>query len=249
MDCATLRWQVKLRALNMWERALAYTATDAVNGCWGLLDRVVAVTTGPSEAVSDACAHEPDDPHYWNSPCCNPRVTKQCCAVRNVTLQRVVAIRANTSELALHCQADPAGGAAHARAAALSAVAWRRRLVEVSGAQSCWKALGIAEQSHTETWRTLERCHADVMGRYDRELGMYIGVPCLADEDCFTECLKPSLRTLRIYVAISLKVKESRDVLGRCRVPTVSRHVFLLRCLAQRAGPEAPGQSRGLTRH
>lgn len=248
--CATLRWQLRLRAYNMMERALSYTAVDAVNGCWDFMVRVVNFTSQHVMVQTDACMYAREQPEYWRSPCCNAQLTRtQCCALRTRTAQHPVAHWVDTSQLAKHCLVDPTGSAMYAGAVMTAALAWRRRTSEGAGMPSCRRSLVTSEQAHVSAWRTLERCHADVMGRYDRSLRAFAGMPCLVDEDCFTRCEKPALRTLQTQVRLVESSLERGQVLGRCLVPKANRHRYIMQCIAQRSGHEVLllfGQELGL---
>ena len=37
------------------------------------------------------------------------------------------------------------------------------------------RALKCQEQANSAMWRALEQCHVDVMGRFDRETGLWPG--------------------------------------------------------------------------
>ncbi|CAJ1395466.1 unnamed protein product [Effrenium voratum] len=78
-------------------------------------------------------------------------------------------------------------------------------------------------------WRSIEQCHGDVMGRFDRDLGIYVGSPCLVDGDCFTQCRKPVLESLQVKVALNEGSRIKTLILGRCTVPSESRHLYIVR--------------------
>lgn len=45
MPCSVYRWQLRLRAHNMRERAVSYTASDEVNGCWSMMEHAFQFQT------------------------------------------------------------------------------------------------------------------------------------------------------------------------------------------------------------
>eukprot|EP00927_Polykrikos_kofoidii_P076401 TRINITY_DN7343_c0_g1_i1.p1 TRINITY_DN7343_c0_g1~~TRINITY_DN7343_c0_g1_i1.p1 ORF type:complete len:2259 (+),score=322.69 TRINITY_DN7343_c0_g1_i1:195-6779(+) len=143
--------------------------------------------------------------------------------------------------LATRCRVDPSGGGVQAHGTIMAALSWRRASTETIGIPACLRNLARSEQAHVVAWQVLQRCHSDVMGRYDREMQMYVGKPCLVDEDCFTTCVKPALRSLQTFTSVSGAAERRRELLGRCAVPTQFRHVFVVKCLHLRAGSELFG--------
>lgn len=242
VDCQPLRWQLKLKAHNLMERALAYTALDSVAGCWNLLESIVRYEQNTTETVSQNCQYEPDNPLYWTSPCCNRRLHRDyCCAVRNLTVEKSYPVGINETLLAQRCRIDPTGGAQFVWSVTAAAMAWRRRVEEDGGFASCQRQRMVHEHAHTGSHVTVERCHAEVMGQYDREMQMYVGKPCFRDSDCFTRCVKPSLPTLQVFASLSGNASSRREAVGRCWVPTTFRHGYLWACYAIRAGPALVG--------
>jgi hypothetical protein len=236
-NCTALRWQMRLRAYNLMQRALSYSATDALSGCWDLMERLVSFRKENVRVLTDACTFRPDQAEYWASPCCDMNAAREsCCAVKNATVETHIPVGANATLAQSQCRSDPGGRSV--KAAVNAAISWRRRLMSSSGSGACWRSLMIQEQAHAGTWRTIKQCHAAVMGRYDRELRMSVGVPCLVDSDCFTNCQKPTLPSLQTRVPVGEYSTASRQILGRCRVPTTSRHVYITQCLVQRTSKE-----------
>eukprot|EP00930_Biecheleria_cincta_P033869 TRINITY_DN23441_c0_g1_i2.p1 TRINITY_DN23441_c0_g1~~TRINITY_DN23441_c0_g1_i2.p1 ORF type:complete len:2588 (-),score=365.17 TRINITY_DN23441_c0_g1_i2:2-7765(-) len=239
VPCSRLRWQLRLRAHNMRERAVSYTATDAVNGCWELMQRSMRFGKKTVVVESRSCKWDPDESSFYDDPCCNPQLLRsQCCRKRNNTMEKSVLMGVDQTDMAEVCRMDKTGGASFAQAAIKAALTWHRRLTEGGGIQKTWQNLAFEEQAHAAMWRVVEQCHADVMGRFDRELGVYVGSPCIVDGDCFTKCVKPSLSTLQSFVSLKANSKHRPLVLGRCTVPSGSRHRFIMECLAQRTGKE-----------
>ena len=238
MPCSVYRWQLRLRSHNMRERAVSYTAADAVNGCWSLMESSLRFESRPVVAHSQSCTKDPEDDDFVFDPCCNlQRLRWQCCAKQAKTIQKSVLTAVDYNAMA-QCRRDEHGRASFAKAAIAGAMAWKRRLTEPLGLQLSWMKLAVQEQANAAMWRSIEQCHADVMGRFDRESGMYLGTPCLIDSDCFTRCRKPVLESLQVRVALSQGSPVKQMVLGRCTVPSESRHVYIVRCLARRLGKE-----------
>ena len=61
MPCNVYRWQLRLRAHNMRERSVAYTATDAVNGCWTIMEHSLRFQTRSVLVDSQSCTRDPED--------------------------------------------------------------------------------------------------------------------------------------------------------------------------------------------
>jgi len=238
MPCSVYRWQLRLRSHNMRERAVSYTAVDAVNGCWSMMESSLRFESRPVVLESQSCTKDPEDDDFVFDPCCNlQRLRWQCCAKQTKTLQQSVLTSVDFNAMA-QCRKDEHGRASFAKAAIAAATAWKRRLTEPLGVQLSWMKLALHEQANAAMWRSIEQCHADVMGRFDRETGMYLGTPCVIDSDCFTRCRKPVLESLQVRVALNQGSPVKRTVLGRCTVPSESRHVYIVRCLARRLGKE-----------
>jgi hypothetical protein len=240
--CSQLRWRTRLRAHNMVDRALSYTAVDSVNGCWNMMERLVSFSAKPETVQTQQCPFEAEDPRYWETPCCNPRLSReQCCKATDIIVNKTFPNGVNATLFLQHCRKDHSGGDKYVRTVIAASAAWKRFVTEPSGQQSCVRILAAREQAHVANWQTVTRCHADIMGRYDRSQQMYVGTPCLVDEDCFTQCIKPGLRSLRVMTSVDAAAQEQREVLGFCRVPTVHRHKYMVNCLAKRGGPEILG--------
>ncbi|CAE7337395.1 unnamed protein product [Symbiodinium pilosum] len=238
MPCSVYRWQLRLRSHNMRERAVSYTAMDAVNGCWSMMERSLRFESRSVVLESQSCTKDPEDENFVFDPCCNlQRLRWQCCAKQTKTIQQSVLMSVDYNAMA-GCRKDESGRASFPKAAISAAMAWKRRLTEPLGLQLSWMKLALHEQANAAMWRSVEQCHADVMGRFDRESGMYLGSPCLIDSDCFTRCRKPVLESLQVRVALSQGSRVKTLVLGRCTVPSESRHVYIVRCLARRLGKE-----------
>ena len=236
MPCSVYRWQLRLRAHNMRERAVSYTASDEVNGCWSLMDNAFQFQTKPEAVESKSCTKDPEDNAFFFDPCCNlQKLRQQCCAKSVNIIEKPMLASVNPDSLA-KCRYDQGGS--YLKAALSAGLAWKRRLTEPSGTQIGWKQLALQEQANAAMWRSIEQCHVDVMGRFDRELGQYVGLPCLVDADCFTKCRKPALASLQAKVALKENSRIKTLVLGRCTVPSDSRHVYLVRCLSRRLGKE-----------
>eukprot|EP00931_Biecheleriopsis_adriatica_P060374 TRINITY_DN36256_c0_g1_i1.p1 TRINITY_DN36256_c0_g1~~TRINITY_DN36256_c0_g1_i1.p1 ORF type:complete len:2648 (-),score=427.06 TRINITY_DN36256_c0_g1_i1:64-8007(-) len=239
MPCSVLRWQLRLRAHNTRERAMAYTAADAVNGCWELMERNLRFETRKVVQESRSCQLDPEDTEFYFDPCCNMQKLRwQCCTKKNSSMELPVLTDVDQEAMAEICRVDMTGAASFVRAALLAAQTWRRRLSEASGTMRSWMNLAVEEQANAALWRTIEQCHADVMGRFDRELGFYVGAPCFVDGDCWTECRKPALSSLHMKMSLKANSKHKPLVIGRCTVPTQSRHVYIVQCLARRTGKE-----------
>ncbi|CAJ1395465.1 unnamed protein product [Effrenium voratum] len=71
MPCNVYRWQLRLRAHNMRERSVAYTATDAVNGCWTIMEHSLRFQTRSVLVDSQSCTRDPEDNAFFFDPCCN----------------------------------------------------------------------------------------------------------------------------------------------------------------------------------
>lgn len=243
-DCNSMRWQLRLRANNIRERVLALLSLDAVNGCWDRMGSILQFRPVTEKVDSDACVYDSDSPEFWASPCCNPRrLRRQCCAVRQITVQKLVLVGVDDQYLAHTCRKDPTGRAVYANSAVAAALTWQRKLSTTSGISSCMKALTTQEQAHAETWRSLQRCHADVMGRYDRDRRSFIGSTCIVDEDCLTEkCMKPTIPSLKVFTSVSGSQRKvhQKSLIGRCKVPDSDRHEYLIKCIVKRIGPHIP---------
>ncbi|CAK8985770.1 unnamed protein product [Durusdinium trenchii] len=236
MPCSVYRWQLRLRAQNTRERAVSYTASDEVNGCWSMMEHALNFQVSQVPVESQSCMKDPEDNAFFFDPCCNlQRLRQQCCAKSVHTIEQPVLASVKPESLA-RCRRDAHGS--YVKTAIQAALAWQRRLVEPSGTQISWKQLALQEQANAAMWRSIEQCHVDVMGRFDRELGQYVGLPCLVDSDCFTRCRKPVLESLKVKVALKQGSRSKPLVLGRCTVPSDSRHVYLVRCLSRRVGKE-----------
>lgn len=236
MPCSVYRWQLRLRAHNMRERAVSYTASDEVNGCWSMMEHAFQFQTISETTESQSCTKDPEDNAFFFDPCCNlQKLRQQCCAKSLNVIEKPVLASLDGASLA---QCRHARGAGFVKAALSAGLAWQRRLREPSGTQIGWKQLALQEQANAAMWRSIEQCHVDVMGRFDRELGQYVGLPCLVDADCFTKCRKPALASLQAKVALKENSRQKTLVLGRCTVPSDSRHVYLVRCLSRRLGKE-----------
>ncbi|CAE8590044.1 unnamed protein product, partial [Polarella glacialis] len=118
VPCSVLRWQLRLRAHNSRERAVSYTAMDAVNGCWDLMERSVQFATKQVTVESQNCQWEPDQLEFNFDPCCNLKMLRwQCCRRRPTIFEKQVAVGVNEALLTKTCRVDSTGAGTFAKTA------------------------------------------------------------------------------------------------------------------------------------